>query len=377
MSSDYYSLEKASEVLGLPTAEILRLRDSGKLRAYRDGASWKFKKVEIDNHLAEIIKNRGKAAGAAESDFDLLGMDDDEETPTLLADAPSFDSILEDASVGENMVDASPKVADDDDLFALADDDLSLAEDNLSLAGGGVSLAKKPDVPSASDVDLATDEDDLVLDGGGSSAKIDLAGDSGLSLLDADDVELQSAEKGGSDVFLELDEDDDILSLVGDDMAAENTSTIQIPVEEDFQLSPDAGMGMADDSESASQVIALDDDNMFGSGPVDNSTTFGAANESPFTTGVSGVSSPESAFGDFSAAPTPGEFTANAPAFSPAPTSTEASYSGLSLALILLALVGLTFSGIVMLDLIIHIWSWGEPFIITGFTLELLKGILG
>lgn len=371
MSSDYYSLEKASEVLALPTAEILRLRDNNKLRAFRDGASWKFRKVDVDNYLAETIRNRGKNETAGESDFDLLSLDDDgEETPTLLADAPSFDSIIEDASIDDNLIDASAG-KDDDDLFSLAeDDDLSLA-DGLSLAGGSAPS------PAASDVDLAVDNDDLVLDGNGSSAKVNLAGDSGLSLLDADDVDLQPADKGGSDVFLELDEDDDILSLVGDEMAAENTSTIQIPVEEDFQLSPDAGMSMADDSESASQVIALDDENMFAGAAIDNSTAFGGASQSPFGTGATEAPSPEPAFGAFgTAAPTPGEFSVAAPAFAAAPTSTEANYNGLSLALILAALVVLAFSGVIMLDLIIHIWSWGEPFVITSSTLELLKGFM-
>lgn len=44
----YYNLQKAADVLGLSTGEVNRLREQGKLRAYKDGADWKFRKEEVD-----------------------------------------------------------------------------------------------------------------------------------------------------------------------------------------------------------------------------------------------------------------------------------------------------------------------------------------
>ncbi len=248
----------------------------------------------------------------------------------------------------------------DDDLILVGDDDgLSLVDESSDSAS------------SKSDVDLAIDGDDLILDDHG--AQLDLAGDSGLSLLEiAEDVELQPTEKGESDVVLELADDDDILSLIDDDMPADQTSTIAIPVEDDFQLTPDAGSMISDDSESASQVIALEEDNMFGAAV---ESPFGAAPamDTPLPDAPGGGFG--TAAGPFSAA-SPGEFISSGPTYA-APTSAEATYSSGLVAFIVIVAAFLAVPGIMMLDLIIHIWSWGEPFIITGFTLELLKGILG
>lgn len=373
MSSEYYSLEKAAEVLGLPPAEINRLREKSLLRAFRDGTSWKFRKVDVDNYLAETIKNRGKTdnTSAGESDFDLLSMDDDaEETPTLLADSASFDALMEDGlSMADEMIDAQPVAS------AGQDDDLSLDDDGLSLADDPAPVGRSN---SKSDVDLALDDDDLVLDAAGSSPQLDLAGDSGISLLDVadDEVELQDADKGGSDVVLELADDDDILSLLDDDTPAEHTSTIAIPVEDDFQLTPDSGPMIADDSESASQVIALDEDNMFGA-PVEGGA-FGA--ESPFGVApgmdTAGEAGAFAAATPFTSSAAPGEFVAATPAFA-APTVTEAAYSPMLVFFLVLVTALLAIPGIMMLDVIIHIWSWKEPYVVNSSIMDMICNMVG
>ncbi|MDR2704943.1 MAG: helix-turn-helix domain-containing protein [Planctomycetaceae bacterium] len=392
MSSEYYSLEKAAEVLALPTAEVNRLREKNQLRAFRDGSSWKFRKVDVDNYLAESIKNRGKSEkSASESDFDLLSMDDEEESPTLLADLPSFDSLMEEGlSIGDEMIDAAPTsksatptgkgtssvksndfLADDD--LMLSSDDLMLSEDSDILPNSVLSLSKSSSKASASDIDLAAD-DDLVLDGNGSSGQLDLAGDSGLSLLDvADNIDLQPVEKSGSDVQLELDDDDDILSLVDDDLAVENTSTIAIPVEDDFQLTPDASLMSTDDSESASQVIALDEESMFAT--PGGSSGFGT--DIPFApaTPAAEETTPGVGFGATPFTASPGEFVARTP--ETIPTTTEIQYTSWHIFWIVFATVFLILPGMMIMDLIIHIWSWGEPFVINSSIMDLFVGMFG
>lgn len=401
MSSEYYSLEKTAEVLSLPTAEVNRLREKSQLRAFRDGSSWKFRKVDVDNYLAELIKSRGKGQSGESDDFDL--------TETSTGDSASFDALMEDGlELDDDLIDASAKPSESSEKgFELADDDFLLDDDGLSLSTeNGISLPDDatavsaatlltPESPEASDVDLAIDDDSLLLDDG-SSAQLDLAGESGLSLLEIadEDLEPQAPAPEGDGMALELDDDDDILSLVDDEAPPEFTSTMAIPVEDDFQLTPDADSSMSDDSDSASQVIALDKDTDLGAaaaqepiGPIPGGIDFQAPpqEDSPFGA-VPGVgdfaAAPEGAFGapeggfgaPFGAGPA--DFAAPGTSF-PAATSTEATYTPLLVTSIILVAFFLILPGMMLLDLIIHIWSWGEPFVINSTIMETLCSMLG
>ncbi|MGL4595679.1 MAG: helix-turn-helix domain-containing protein, partial [Thermoguttaceae bacterium] len=280
MNSDYYSLEKVAEVLGLPTAEVNRLREKNSLRAFRDGASWKFRKIDVDNYLAETIKNRGKSDQSSESDFDLLGMDADEETPTLLADSVSFDSLMEDGlSLSGDIVNGPSKPGldlskpVDNDALVVADDDLMLVDDELSLADEPAVYASKSSSPTSSVqssasksslspsqkiADSPLDDDDFILDSSDSDLSIDFDEDSALLLLDDSDntpvpsssaSNLKSAsakiEAPKSDQA-DLDADDDIFTLAEHDFhTPEDTSTVSIQIaddiEDEFQLDPGTG----------------------------------------------------------------------------------------------------------------------------------------
>ncbi len=317
MSSDYYNLEEASSVLGLPTAEILRLRDNGKLRAYRDGASWKFKKNEVDNHLVGMIKGRSKSASGEDGEYDLLAIDEEDDGLSL-ADVSSFDAILAETPLdldGEPTGSAA-KEAKEDDFFALADDDLAVADDELSLASSSAPASKSTSAEVPSAAQALADEDE--------------------------------------DMFLEMDEDDDLLAIISDDMGSESDSPF--PIDDDFDLTPNAASPV-DDSESSSQVIPLDDD-MFGSAPINDSTTFG------------GASLPFGGANDAAAS----SFANFAPASSIPVAALETEYDGLSLGMLIVVAVCLAFSGLVMLDLIIHMWSWGEPYTVTGPFISLFTG---
>ncbi len=406
MSSDYYSLEKTSEILGMNTAEVNRLRDRGELRAFRDGANWKFRKADVDDYLVKAIKARRR-----NEDDELLSdeEDDDAEMPTLLADSAAFDMMMEDGlaesglSLGDTLLDKQPApnsatvpappapIQDDDDGLSLVGDDLLLAPDSLSLASDDLVLSEDDPVapfpsfqelPSSpadlsaggSTLDLADDlagnvtddADDLVLSGSGSTAdELNLASDSGLSLLEADDdIVLETVEKGGSDAILELDDDDDILSLVD-----ENTPTILAASEDDFQLVPDASIE-SDDSESASQVIALEEDNIFGEIAADDAPAAAVA----VPTGAPDYGTLGS--GDFGAGafgPTPGAVPAYDPAAAPGygtapypgaaafPASSgpaEPTYGPLWITLSISTCAFLVLAGLMIHDLLLNMWSW-------------------
>ncbi len=148
-------------------------------------------------------------------------------------------------------------------LAFAGDDDLSLGE------GSGVQMAEAGEGGSAIDLTGAED-DDLVL-GGSSHGDLSRAGDSGISLLDPADsglsLESPPLELGGSAVeSLELGEDD---LLVEEEPAAKTAPATKAPAakapvagdnsEDDFLLTP-LEEAAAEESDSGSQVIALEDD---------------------------------------------------------------------------------------------------------------------
>ena len=279
----YYNLAKTAELLGLQTGDVNRLREQGKLRAFKDGADWKFRKEEVEQYLTKMIKERSSQSVAD----DILAMGDDEEETKLAADSSAFDAMFDLA--GENL-EASANdvvsVADDGLQLASADDeeaptvlasdvDLQLApakDDDLKLApeessedalvkegespltsedsalaedlaaidlasasgsgsGDGLSLGSDSglsllDDVGGSNIDLAGDDGDLILGGStgsGSGDGMTLGSDSGLSLMDDAEggFELDAAvsEQGGLDLAPKKDEDDSIFALAGEDAA--------------------------------------------------------------------------------------------------------------------------------------------------------------
>ncbi len=300
----YYSLEKTAEMLDMNTGDVNRLREQGKLRAFRDGGVWKFRKEDVEAFLTKTIKERSASAAN-----DLLSSEDDEEGPTMLADSAAFDSLIEDAAVrvGDQSgldikKDDDLKLADDDlkladDDLKLADDDLKLADDDLKLADDSTPLtdsasALVEDAPSGSatpsSVDLTDDgvksdddllhlgsdsglsllddpdvegsniqlgaEKDLVLGGGsstGSGSGLNLSGDSGLALLGDSDADFQLDESASAPIedsskVGEEEEDPDGVFELADDVAAASTPILNLDKNADADAATE--LAVADDS---------------------------------------------------------------------------------------------------------------------------------
>ncbi|MCL2744564.1 MAG: helix-turn-helix domain-containing protein [Planctomycetaceae bacterium] len=385
-TSDYYSLEKTAEVLGLQPAEINGLREKGVLRAFRDGTSWKFRKPEVDDYYVQIKKGKGKIDPLAEDGdgLDLLNSDDDtEEAPTMLAEhTSSFDSLMEDGGG--------------------IDDDLVLVKSETSLDKPAKAPIKKA---GKSDVDLA---DDGLISESGTSSNLDLAGDSGLSLLSIaeDDSKLL---KVGSDAELEIDEDSDLLTFMEDSDSHLNTSSVEPPKENEYDLADieddsavvggssqapaplpaapapslakpkkpapppalDFGNAPADDFGVFNAPDGDMANDMFGNGVVpQQETPFAAEGAAPAGDGMfESTGTPDAGFGGFSDAQS-GFPTASLP-------KTEAEYgTGTVLSLITLTVI-MIFPGIMLLDLIRNIWSWNEPFVINSALMDMIGNMLG
>ena len=382
-SAEYYNLEKVAEVLSVPTAEVNRLREQNKLRGFRDGTTWKFLKEEVHSYLAASIKarNAGGEHKPGDSDFDILGS---EGSPS------SFDLLVENAAPlpdDDELVAVSPapqtSPASDLDLAALDnDDELALAEETRV---SSVSVPKKPPKPqpkneiievdeeSSASLSLAAgqegseavilDDNESVLGSSGSSLQLGLAGDSGFDMLVA-----------GEDSDVVVSEDSDLLQV------DEEKTSMLLPAE-DFALEPSARASDIDDSESSSQVIAIDAGFAgMGQSESQEADPFGQADFSDFGAdgGFQAPAAPDDPFGP-SASPFPSEtLPVSAPVVSSKKTAApEAEYSAGVLSLLVVALVFMAVPGVMLIDMMVRMWSWSDPFILNSFLMQTLVGLFG
>jgi excisionase family DNA binding protein len=241
------------------------------------------------------------------------------------------------------------------DLGLVSGSDLSLGGDDNEVAFDSDSGV---DLPESSSIDLSEDDDDLVLGGSGSGSDITIgSGDSGISLMDPADsglsLEGEPLELGGSaigDESLVLGEDD-MVSL-GSDRAGMSAAT-QLKSDDDFLLTPlDSA---EDESESGSQVIALDD---AGAG-------FDASAATMLSDGDAGMAMLEE---DLADSPTLVGGPAGAASLMPSsqmgpggvmqPVIPEAPYSIWNVLSLFVCIVMLSFTGMMMYDVVRQIWSW-------------------
>lgn len=235
--SNLIPLEEAAQILGIPVDQLTELISKGEIRGLKSGNTFKFKREDLDRYMANLADS---ASSDLSAEFNLLDDDDD----LKLVDDGGSDVL----AAGENVSSKSPsdtgKMADGSDLL-LADDDLF--DDQLSLSGEGDIVDSDSDLE---DSDLVLDED--------SSSEIGLASaDSGINLSPSDSglsLEEEPAEVASSDIdALSLPEDDSLMPL--DDLSGD------IQADDDFMLSPVEDL--SDDETSGSQVIALDDSEIY------------------------------------------------------------------------------------------------------------------
>ena len=368
-STEYYNLEKVAEVLSVSTAEVNRLREQNKLRGFRDGSNWKFSKEDVHTYLAASIKARsGNDSGVktGDSDFDLA--EDN-------ASASSFDLLMEDAVLpgDDQLISAAPVQSKSDlDLAALDDDsDLALAEEtqisSLVVPKKAKSPEKKKDELESSGLEVDMDEDssalvlgsvehdESVLSANGSSPQLGLAGDSGF------DVFVAGEGDGESEILL-----------------VDEATSIPMLSAADFTLEPAPKVQGDDDSESSSQVIAIDvglegaglDTDPFGGNSFGDFTDFGSGIQSPPATPAAPASHDPFGSGTI---PSPDAFVTPKPTVSSKrAVAPEEEYSTGMLIALVSALVVMLLPGIMLLDTMVHMWSWDERFDLTSW---LMSGI--
>lgn len=272
--------------------------------------------------------------------------------------------------------------SDDSDIDDLFGDDLELSLESPGSGGtGNLELAadtghSSGDLDMSLDSELAlSDDDDMVLSGSGTGSDLSLsAGDSGINLSSPTDsglsleidsgiqldsptdsglsLEEEPLDLGGSSISsLELPEDEEIVDL--DDM--DTGSHPGVKRDEEFLLSPSDEMFM-DESDSGSQVIALEDSAAFDQdaatlvpGQALLAETDGLDQQ---LGGLGGGGVPAMPTG----APTPASAAAQVYAAEPP----ETPYSIFNVLGLLVIVMFLALSGIVMTDMMKNMWAWDE-----------------
>src|SRR3954464_8274609 len=167
MAQRLTSLEEAATQLGISTERLNALREAGKVRAYKDGASWKFRSEDIEKFAAEGVPSVD--ASASDLALDLDDEDDDFKFPAdssgkLKASASSDPELgLADEEPDTKPVDKPTT----EPVAKSAGSDLSL--DSEELVAGPASDLSLDDVdePTVAGLDEGSD-DALAIDDDGS-----------------------------------------------------------------------------------------------------------------------------------------------------------------------------------------------------------------
>ncbi|HEV2969222.1 MAG TPA: helix-turn-helix domain-containing protein [Pirellulales bacterium] len=230
--------------------------------------------------------------------------------------------------------------------FKLADDEIRLAE--TSESGTGSSSKKRgTDSKKAgmSDFSRSLELDEDVLGAKPDSDITRGATDSGIHLVDPKDSGLSLEEPlvlgGSAKELLELGEAD-VISL---EESADMEGTTQLKSDEDFQLTP-VQETTADESDSGSQVIALDADEELSSGAFTPATSGMVAmlEEDTGAEGAMGIS--------------PTGILTTGPALVATTQAPETPYSGWNVAGLVCCALLLLMAGMMMYDLTRNMWQW-------------------
>ncbi len=406
MAQKYYNSADAAKILGVSPAEINQMVLRRELYGYKDGADWKFKPEDIervaaerggghddsgDNVLASEIElgqsdpgmsgtviGADKSRSTAESDIRLA------ESDVKLAKGGGSDLNIQGSDIdlagpkqaaGAKRGDVGSKVSQFEDLDMTLDHDLTLEDSNVA-----VSPAKPGKPAAAATADSALDisgkkleDDDLVLGGSGTGSDISIGGDSGISLVDPSDSGLSleaPLNLGSGEESLELGEDD----LLG---MASGVGGSGLKGEDDFQLTPMDDLSDGEDSESGSQVIALDTE-----GEGDEAATMVASSGTPVAAMLDedlgeaglaamplgaatdlGLASPEDALAM-------GGFGASAAALP------EAPYSIWNIVSLVFVSMLLILVGMMMYELLRNMWGFEKPIKTAEFDTWLMDMIL-
>ncbi len=404
MAQKYYNSAETAKLLGKSVDEIKKMLERRELHGYRDGADWKFKVEDIDALAKQQPKRPAEEAGGDVLLSEVeLGQSDPGLSGTVIgiseAGRPTPESDIRLAESDIQLGDSKTPIPSrtpipsktpipgrkktDDSKAPFEELDLTLEED-LTLEDSTLALDGKPPAgPGGSSVvDVAgkgLEDDELVLGGSGKGSDVTIGGDSGISLVDPSDsgLSLETPLNLGAvaEESLELGEDD---MLTTSETADEGAAT-QLKTDDDFLLTPLEETTGAEESESGSQVIALDTEGDEGATMVGAAAgvSMAAMLDEDLSTqpGLEmGISSP------LAGAPvlggSPGALAEGAVLMQPAGAMLEPPYSGWQIAGLAICAVLLMLCGMMMYDLLRTMWSEQSagPYSINSWLMDTILG---
>jgi excisionase family DNA binding protein len=201
MAQKFTNLEEAATQLGISKDRLNQLREAGKLRAYRDGASWKFRSDDIDKMARDGIPQIDPGASdlALDLDDDAASAGDSAQTSTPASDL-NLDEIDEPTVAGlEDEGSDALAINLDDDAISLSDSIL-LSEADLGSSPG------RPPSTIIGRAELDRDADlDLSPTGNAEGPVSDVKLAPGSDILPAGDDDLEDLPSPSGD-FAGLDE---------------------------------------------------------------------------------------------------------------------------------------------------------------------------
>ena len=400
MARKFIELQKVATLLGVSPDDLGDMRSRGEIYGYRDGSTWKFKIEEVQRVASDrgITLSEAALAGevplagdsvsssAVDEELDVLSqVDSDYIDPgeSVLITEGEFGALSEIKSPntvigGKDSPKGDDAVTADRDLKRTGDsadsgsshvegmsdelnleltssgdlgsgESLSLGEADLQLADSSSAVSGGAPSESAS-IDLDFEDDDLVLGSSGSDVTL-MPGDSGISLNSPSDAGLsltdQPFDLGGSAAESSLELPEEIVPMEDAVVAGAEDDFLLTPIEE----SP------GEESDSGSQVIALDTDDSYDE---DAATILGSESvdilPNEVKDGPGFVVGPKIA----------------APAISAEPPYTLLNVSALAVTVFVLSLTGFC-----IYDVVRHMWSWDEPYAINSSLMDWILGMLG
>jgi hypothetical protein len=325
MAGKFVDLKEAAKMIDVPPEELVEMRSRGDIFGYRDGASWKFKLEEVERVVRERgaeARSGGESAvlAAKDEEFENLitGL-----SSKILAEKAQEESEAGSVLISEQELGVSAKGGSTiigkslEQEVRASDSDLRLADESGKgpTGGGSDKLLEAPtsklesasasDVLHGSDIKPASgsgtgdmkvpkpgstggfelgpnlalgDEDDLELGsdsalddeirpktGSGKGSDVTLGtGDSGINLSPSDSglsLEEEPVDLGGSGVeSLDAPGDEEVIAVESE--GADPDVATQVKADNEFLLSAGDSL-QEDESDSGSQVIALEDSESF------------------------------------------------------------------------------------------------------------------
>jgi excisionase family DNA binding protein len=384
MAQKYYTSQETAQLLGISEEEVRAMLDRRELHGYRDGASWKFRAEDID----KLVKERPQAAPTGEEETgDVLlsevelGQSDPGTSGTVIGmGRPLGESDLLLAASDIKLVDEprTPEAKAKDASKSGQFEELELGiDDELALDGSSPSMKTDSQAtPTGSALELSDKvlDDDLVL-GGSKGSDLSLGGDSGISLIDPADSGLSLEQPlelaGGSKKSLEVGEDDLLLAGEADEQAGVKT-------DDDFLLTPLDEGGDAEDSESGSQVIALETEGDEAAvGAVAGGGMAAMLDEDLTAQPALDLGMGAPMIGGTMLGGQAGGLPEGAAAIPASAVLPEVPYTGWQIAGLASCVVLLMLCGMMMYDTLRNMWSWDQAYTINSSIMDTILGWIG